>query len=359
MWRIPGVLSCGYKYVGNRVAPTGRGKGGLGLGKTNRTSMLTSASAEIHLRAFADKGWKPRCLAPCQNGLATSMVLGRHYDGTQWTVNFGEYTPVVSPHAYYFHKDKVLDKWVTIRLEEYLRLYNGLTPCRGSLELLAQTLDIAVVLKGGLQDQGTIMVQPMFLQNGSASVLYTGVQDGMKELSCSALCELCEKDPNLNLFYWEAPDAAPSNTRQRKFVSLKFLPMPRVFQMPLPGCVVHGLHRIMLGASRTDNLHGDLHATATVSRHIHNRNLLIHALDKLCDSEEFEWNLDIDPNPEWLEHTLDIFRHTIAMDTRGSLDEEGSVLFYSISFILLLFLVRIIFFYQQSGFRLFSREAWG
>jgi hypothetical protein len=118
----------------------------------------------VHLRLLHQR-LDSRCLRACRVKEVGSFFVGRAYDATPMLVYFGSLAVAVSPHARYFVKAESSTpgrlKWKSLSLEEFVatRGPSANRPAKGSLELFAQTADVAWITKDGSTYSGTVICQ--------------------------------------------------------------------------------------------------------------------------------------------------------------------------------------------------------
>jgi hypothetical protein len=300
----------------------GRHGGAYALGRTSRGAMLTSASAHIHIKVLHQKV-DSECLEPCRQGDAVALFVGRHYDATPWTISFGGLQRVVCPFAKYFRKCPTTGKWQALSLQEF-QLIRRPKPCKGTLELLAQSIDVGVLRCDGTVQGGSVVCMPKFVQNGKASTLYSAVDDEMPCLNVASIAALSETIRFV--FVSHVPDGCRANKRLRAAVCSHLIAKDNILINPVHSCTVHTLHRIMSGALREEDLVGDVHASAVVHHNVSHHNAVVNAFRGVVEAD-FVWNVLDDPHPLWLQHTREVLEETIGRDIRGSLgDVDNSLL---------------------------------
>ena len=292
-WRPEGVLFNAYRGVGAASAG-GRGEHENALGRTHRECEVSSAVAELHHRLQASRIASKFVQASVESRV-DCMVLNRNYDATPVACTFGAMQDLVAPYATYFVEDKTNPRcpWKAVSLDEWRALGRKAKPGRGSLQILAQRLEIGWVLKDsdGV-DMQEILIPPIAMANGKSSTLYSATEKAVEDLSLDKLLELARHIKFIIVN--EIPDQCSANVRKKAATISALLKIDNVFYNPFQCCMAHTLHRLMARSFREEDIIGDIHAIAYVMTLTPQRNAMLTAFRALLE-EEAEFIEDEDP----------------------------------------------------------------
>lgn len=299
-WTFAGSVLAAYKAIGAKES-------NKGLGKTRRSLEVTSAVTYCHNMANS-VGLTKQCLDRALNTELNCLFVLRGFDCTPLAVTFGQLGTEVAPHARYFLKQDD-GKWSAVGLEAFQAAHGrARNPSRGTMECLAQTLEVAWLDKDSIIGRAHQPIAPKFLQRGNASTMLTAINSALPDLSVESLARLAAKVRFV--FLRMTPDMCPANTRLRAEFAERVKNVKNILTSPIPGCSVHMLHRIITHAVRETKLTGDVHASIVIHRNTHHQAKLESAVEAIISDDRFEFNEDDDPDPAWAKHLADILSMT-------------------------------------------------
>ena len=203
----------------------------------------------------------------------------------------------------------------------------GKVPCRSSRR--SQTVTQGPLLdRAFLQDgqkawhRQVYLIPPCALENGRASTIHAAVEQGADVFSSPRLRALA---PSVRfIFFSEVPDSCSANRRKRAATAAFFAKDPSIFVSPMPGCMIHLLHRMLAAVTQEHTCLGDLHAMAFTTQNASRRNAMLSAAWQLVE-EHLEWEEVDDPDPSWSRHTRAVLTEMFsrASDTAGQVNELG------------------------------------
>lgn len=319
VWDVHGCHLNAYRCVGKRAMPT---RVHLQLGHTRRSLELVAACAQVHVRALRS-ACDLQLVAPLKHSGVVGLFVQRAYDATPWRVSFGRLATIVAPAARYFVKDEH-GKWKALRLLDFMALHKQSMPGRGVLELLAQNIEVSIACRGSVLSH-KIILPPCFLENTKGSTIFAATERALPGFSTDDLGRLATTGAVPYIFIGEVPDACKANRRKRAEVIHRLRDINNIFVTPIEGCCVHAILGIVNATSAPEDLSGDIHAAAVVHSSVSNHLKVVSAFKRHFE-DNFVWNVDEDPNPEWAAHIKDILRETLGEDIRGSTDVSGAVL---------------------------------
>ena len=290
------------------------------LGETCRGLELSSAVSQIHHEAQVDALDKS-CLCDARLGLISNLFVGRHYDATPKLVEFGALQPEVCPHARYFKLDDD-GKWKTITQEEWSRDHKGGLPGRGTLELLAQNVQVGwVSMMNDRVEQASLLIPPCFLQDGKASTVFTATENAVGGLSTPDLVKLADSVD----FIWlsEVPDSGKAMIRKKAATFEMLRLVPNAMVSPVTGCATHLLHRCLTNSIRSETMVGDTFAAAFVASQAHYQNRILQAVRQHVD-KTLDFNQVDVPDPAWGARTEALLKFCFMRDVRGRAHQDGS-----------------------------------
>lgn len=234
--------------------------------------------------------------------------LIKHYDCTPMRLAFGRLQAELAPLARYSIKDDAAPNgWKTVSFEEFRAKRPNCKQVRhGVLEVLAQ----GHFLHWPEDDQhcswssARTIVQPKVLSSGSASALYSGVEESVPALAASELRRICEASD----FFWQAevPDGAAS-CRRKKAQSLEDTDdIENLFDISPPSCMAHSMHNVV--ASKEKTLIGDLHALHCTGSHVQFQNRMQASMRSVVDRGT--WRLGM-PDPDVRKRNANILKRTL------------------------------------------------
>ena len=239
-WDPSAVQLSSYMKIGNRGAPRTQEPT---LTDTHRELDVCSASAIVHQEAQR-KQVMDTLIQPAKNGEVRVICICHSYDSTPLNFRFGCLQHEIAPRAKYFRKQPD-GKWKMYTLDElraagYSR---NSTPESGKLDVLARSIEVSWVSERGEHMRKPILLPPCAVEDGGASTLHSAIEDTAKQFGLG-VDDLIELSKYVRfVFFSESPDSCKANKRKRAFVLHYLLPHPRVLHPPLPGCIVHLLHR--------------------------------------------------------------------------------------------------------------------
>ena len=161
--------------------------------------------------------------------------------------------PAWTPRPRMRHQDT--QRWESLTLDKYLAKKPRAGTLRyGTLDLCAQGLSCQYMDEENILQGFEVICRPVVCQAGSASCIYSAVQEAVPQLSDENLCELATVCPAV--IVEELPDACSANDRKRA-KTYDVTADSEVWHVR-GSCGSHQLRRII--AARQQTLVGDVHA---------------------------------------------------------------------------------------------------
>lgn len=234
-----------------------------------------------------------------------SPVFIKYYDATPRLVSFGRMQAALFPHARYSWFDG--QEWHSLKYENYIKQVPRQAQAilqRGTLDILASSLECTWVSKNKLHDSFRVCCPPQVMQNATASCIFSATEDSVPQCSSPAIQVLSRKVPWI--IVGEQPDACASNLRKQCETSESFRELPNVLHAK-GKCAAHQCKRIVETAERGSV--GDVHATVVACSQQSHAVAIQASFRKLLEETVL---VPGDPLPELVQRNKEILRHTLA-----------------------------------------------
>lgn len=306
-YTFPGILR--HAFRSHRSSTEG------GLEASSHGLALTSSVAEAAVRA--QEGCVARLFEDAfrAGGSGSNFVICRSYDMTPIMTFMGSMQDKLVPSGRYLLPDGDI-----VKHTEYMRKMNRRPPHKCVAELLAQSCSFALSDSAGFRTE-SMLLQPVFCESSSGSVLFRAVDQASEALSGDSLNRYGAR-ASFGIVS-ETADAAKSNRRKQQETSRR-LPSHVLFHAS--ACSGHRLHLTVTTSIHEKAIIGDVHASVFVMGLPGSREKMLHALRLVLD-RSFERLVGL-PIPEaHTQHASLLWDHCVlrhSLFVRGRLHEAGA-----------------------------------
>lgn len=269
------VVRFGLKSIGPRGAPR---VGTEGTNHMHRIATVVAAAGQVLQQRRCDDE-----LASLDGVRKGGLVLTRGVDCTPWRLAFGELQgDLISVARYALPCEG--GKWSLVDFKSYKKSRPHAACVRGILEVLAQRVTFCFTqeMQSDMPQTRTydFLVQPTIVARANASTCFTGMERGCRCFSIQGLRQICDRVEVMLIS--EAPDDATSMRRMLDKVSAS---LPANCLHHRSPCFGHGLHRIMVTATKEDDTIGDVHAICVCTSLVSNQEKILRGMRTVIDRD--------------------------------------------------------------------------